>query len=135
MTAYLHWDSSFSVGNELMDRQHQKLLGLCNELAHYSVGNQSISRSRFHDILNELTLYSRQHFQTEEALLKQLGYANLAGQEAEHLAFDEMVVGWSFEATVGDLDLSETQSFLAGWWRNHILVSDMQYRPLMERLG
>jgi hemerythrin len=135
MTAYLHWDSSFSVGNELLDRQHQKLMGLCNELAHYSVGNQTISRSGFHDILNEMVLYAREHFETEEALLKELDYPGLASQEAEHFAYDEKIAEWSFNATVGDLDLSEAQSFLAAWWRNHILITDMQYRPLMQSMG
>lgn len=132
MPVIVEWDSSFSVGNEVLDRQHQKLLGLCNEMAEHSAGNLAVSRSRFHHILNELTLYSRQHFQTEESMLRQLGYADIAGQEAEHLAYDEKVADWTFDATMGDLNMEEAQSFLARWWKEHILVSDMQYRPLME---
>jgi len=132
MAELVHWDSSFSVGNELLDLQHRKLLGLCNELARHAHGEKQVSRSRFHEILNELTLYARQHFECEESLLKQYGYANLASQESEHLAYDEKVANWAFDATVGELNMVATQEFLSRWWQNHILVSDMQYRALME---
>lgn len=132
MTNSVVWDASFSVGNDVLDRQHQKLLELCNEMGQHVQGKQAVSRTRFHDILNEMSLYARQHFQTEEALLKEYGYPDLAAQESEHLAYDEKVTNWSFDATMGDLNLAQTQRFLSEWWRNHILVSDMQYRPLME---
>lgn len=132
MATIIQWDSSFSVGNELLDRQHQKLLGLCNELARHAQGEQAVSRTRFHEILNELSLYARQHFTTEETLLKQRGYAEIASQEAEHRAYDERVTEWSFDATLGELNLAQAHDFLTSWWKTHILVSDMKYRPLME---
>jgi hemerythrin-like metal-binding protein len=132
MAIIVEWDSSYSVGNALLDRQHQKLLDLCNELARHTQGEQAVSRSRFHEILNELTLYARQHFKIEETLLTRMGYTDVSAQVAEHLAYDEKVVDWSFDATVGELNLAQAHDFLARWWKDHILVSDMQYKPLME---
>jgi len=132
MAIIVEWDSSYSVGNALLDRQHQKLLDLCNELARHTQGEQAVSRSRFHEILNELTLYARQHFKIEETLLTRMGYTDVSTQVADHLAYDEKVVGWSFEAVLGELDLVQAHDFLARWWKDHILVSDMHYRPLME---
>ena len=132
MTTIVEWDRSYSVGSDMLDRQHQKLLELCNELARHTQGEQAVSGPRFHEILNEMTLYAREHFRTEENLLTRLGYPEVAAQEAEHLAYEGKVADWSFDAIMGELNLEQAQSFLAHWWKNHILVSDMQYRPLME---
>jgi len=132
MPNIVEWDSSFSVGHGALDKQHQQLLAICNEMAKHVGGSQPVSRARFHEILNELTVYSRQHFHVEETLLLEMGYAGLFDQETEHLAYSEKIAEWAFDATVGTLDMQKAHAFLADWWKNHILVSDMRYRPLME---
>lgn len=131
MSVLVQWDPSFSVGNEVMDRQHKQLLNLCNELASCVDAPPNVARSRFHDILNDLTQYARQHFETEESLLAKFKYPALSAQQTEHTAYEEKIISWAFDATVGTLDLNEAQQFLASWWKEHILVSDMQYKALL----
>lgn len=135
MPVIVEWNDSFSVGDAMLDQQHQKLLALCNEMAEHVGGTSPVSRTRFHDILNEMALYARQHFQAEEALLKKVAYSDLQAQEHEHQAYDEQIADWSFDATMGTLNMQDTHAFLSNWWKDHILVSDMKYRPLMERKG
>ena len=64
MPIRVQWDSSFSVGNDLLDRQHQGLLALCNDLAECIAAGRGESLLRFHDILYQLTQYAREHFKT-----------------------------------------------------------------------
>lgn len=132
MSVHVHWEPGFSVGHDVLDRQHKKLLGLCNEMADCLASPAGPAQTRFHDILNELTMYGRQHFETEESLLRQYRYPDLATQQADHGAYEEKIIGWAFDATIGTLDLNEAQQFLATWWKEHILVSDMQYKPLLQ---
>jgi hemerythrin len=128
----VQWDSSFSVGNETLDRQHQKLLGLCNALAECADAGPQVAQFNFHDVLYQLTQYAREHFRVEESLLQQYNYPDLAHQQAEHGAYEEKMADWAFAATMDALDMGDAQKFLALWWRDHILVSDMQYKTLME---
>jgi hemerythrin-like metal-binding protein len=131
MTVHVQWDASFSVGDEMLDRQHQKLLGLCNALADCIQSDPQDAHFQFHEVLHELTQYARQHFQAEENLLRQYGYEDLPQQLAEHGAYEEKMTDWAFAATMDALDMREAQRFLAVWWRNHILIADMQYKALM----
>jgi hemerythrin len=132
MALFIQWDASFSVGNEMLDRQHQKLLGLCNALAECADAGPQVAQFKFHDILHQLTQYAREHFRVEESLLQQYHYPDLALQQAEHGAYEEKMADWAFAATMDALDLNDAQEFLALWWRDHILVSDMQYKALMQ---
>jgi hemerythrin-like metal-binding protein len=132
MPILVHWDASFSVGNHLLDSQHQKLLHLCNQLAECATKRPVDAQFRFHDILHQLTQYARQHFQMEEGLLQKYDYAGLADQQAEHGAYEEKMADWAFSATMDTLDMQEVQRYLAVWWRDHILITDMQYKTLME---
>jgi hemerythrin len=132
MTVHVQWDSSFSVGDPVLDRQHETLLGLCNALADCVHADPQTAQFQFHDVLHRLTQYARQHFLLEETMLQQQAYASLPQQQAEHGAYEEKMADWAFEAMMNTLDMREAQRFLALWWRDHILVSDMQYKPLMQ---
>jgi hemerythrin len=132
MPLLVEWDSRFSVGNAALDQQHQKLLGLCNSLADCLSADPQQAQFRFHDILHKLTQYAREHFRFEESTLERCDYADLAHQRTEHDAYEEKMADWAFEATMDTLNLLDVQHFLATWWRDHILVSDMRYKPLME---
>jgi hemerythrin len=88
--------------------------------------------AQFHEILHRLTQYAREHFRLEERLLEQYHYPQLSHQRAEHEAYEEKMTDWAFAATTDTLDMDSAQRFLALWWRDHILVSDMQYKELME---
>lgn len=132
MTTDILWDSSFSVGHAVLDNQHKKLLRLCNELSACVESNSGDADSTFHGILHELTAYAREHFSTEEAILKKHGYPQLAEQESHHTGFIEKITEILEQASEGILNKAGALMFLSRWWTEHILVSDMQYRPFLE---
>jgi hemerythrin len=132
MPIRVQWDASFSVGNEELDRQHKKLLALCNDMAECITAGRQEALFRFHDILHQLTQYARGHFKTEENLLEHYQFSGLAAQQTEHNAYEEKMADWAFSATMDSIDMMEVQHYLAAWWRDHILTTDMQYKALLE---
>jgi hemerythrin len=126
------WDDSFSVGNAILDSQHQQLLEICNRLAECIGMTGRDSDGLFHEVLNELAVYGKKHFITEEHLLSQLGYSSLADQLAEHAAYDEKLAAVLIAAVAGKLEKIELQRYLSHWWVDHILGSDMLYKPFLE---
>lgn len=128
MPKKVNWDSTYSVGENLLDQQHRKLMGLANELADCLGSSGPESDAKFHEILNELADYSRQHFKVEEALVKRHAPDQLAAQIAEHEAYFDTLTDLLFRATGGVLDKVGLQRFISGWWSGHILGSDMKLR-------
>jgi hemerythrin len=132
MPIRVQWDSNFSVGNDLLDRQHRTLLGLCNDMAECLKAGEGEWRLRFHDILHQLNQYARDHFKAEEDLLQRHQYSEMDAQLAEHYAYVEQMTEWTFAASMNSIDMLGVQHYLAVWWRDHILLSDMQYKGLIS---
>jgi len=133
-TKKITWDSSFSVGVALLDKQHRVITEVINELtnhAHAAVGSEKIS-----DVLDKLTHYASLHFKTEEAILEQHGYLGRAEQIREHHAYRIKIATLCQETVFHKSSVStDLIQFLRDWWVDHILVSDMQYRAfLAERV-
>jgi hemerythrin-like metal-binding protein len=103
-------------------------MALCNELGDCIVADGPESDAKFHEILNELADYARQHFASEEELVRRHAPSQLAAQIAEHEAYFDKITNILFDASGGVLDKAGLQRFLAGWWSGHILVSDLQLR-------
>lgn len=135
MTTETLWDESYSVGHPTLDSQHRRLLRICNELADCVEFNTPDSDSRFHEILNDLADYAREHFATEETVLKRLGYPHLKEHEQDHFTYIEAFTDILAHASRGMLDKAGTLLFLAKWWSDHILVTDMQYRSYIKSAG
>lgn len=128
----LEWQAGYSVGNAVLDRQHQKLLTLCRR-AVASLGAAPISaNAELHDILNELAAYVAEHFRVEEALLRRHGFPQMAEHEAEHLAYRARLTEILYDATLGRADNEQLASYLTEWWIEHILQSDMLYATYLK---
>jgi hemerythrin len=133
MTVNTRWEERFSVGNNTLDLQHKRLLEICNQLAECIEMEGRSADTRFHEVLNELAVYGKNHFITEEHLLQQLAYPALGDQIGEHGAYQDKLSGVLIDAVRGKLEKIELQEFLSHWWVDHILGSDMQYKPFLEQ--
>ena len=133
MTINTRWEEKFSVGNSMLDLQHKRLLEICNQLAECIEMEGRSADARFHEVLNELAVYGKKHFITEEHLLQQLAYPALGDQIGEHGAYQDKLAGVLIDAVRGKLEKIELQEFLSHWWVDHILGSDMQYKPFLEQ--
>ena len=131
------WRDSYSVGHPLLDAQHRRLLGLCERLT--ELDEQSEVRpaaeraSAIHGILHELADYSRVHFAAEEKMLAECGYPGLAEQQAEHGEYQEKLLDFLLRAMDSEVATGELIAFLAQWWVDHILVSDMPYKDYLPK--
>ncbi len=128
MPQMIEWKDGFSVGDPGMDRQHRRLLQLCNELAICAEDGAQGSDAAFHRILNELAIYARTHFADEEKLLDRTGYSDLASHRDDHGNYESDLTDFMFSACLGELDKPAVHRFVLAWWLRHILKSDMAYR-------
>ena len=124
------WKPEFSVGIEAIDRQHQIILGLCDALAESVKTTGSVSDSAFHEILNQMAEYTREHFADEERWLKLVGYKDIDTHIDEHHSFNDEVAEIALESSMGSNEKIRLQRFITQWWIDHILKEDMKYTGL-----
>jgi hemerythrin len=127
MANRVHWEPHHSVGNAVLDAQHQALLARCNALADCL---EAADAPRFDEVFRELMLLAREHFAAEEALLAQCGYPEIEDYRGECEEFDYLAAEI---ATPEHFDRSELQAFLALWWAGHILGAARSQRPYLEK--
>ena len=121
--AMLEWNDSLKVGHSVIDRDHQRLVGLINELGDAMSAGQG--RDVCGKVLNELINYTKTHFATEEGLMSVHHYAEASRHKAEHAKLIQDVLEFrdKFEAGTATLSVSLLH-FLMDWLTHHILESD-----------
>lgn len=130
------WDMTLSVGNDLIDSQHKKLIELTNQVE--TIFNQAERDLRDYDeiirVIIKLNFYVMNHFRDEELLLKELGYPDLEAYKMEHAKF----VAFLDNITTERIDLKEEEvlenllRFLSEWIVEHIKGTDFKYKSFLK---
>lgn len=128
------WNDTLSVNVAEIDRQHQKLIAIINEL------NDAMKVGKGREILGEIVTnlvnYTDTHFKTEEAYFEKFGYPNTADHKKEHTAFVQKVADFKEGFEQKRLSVSvEVMTFLSDWLRNHIMGTDKQYSRFFNDNG
>lgn len=128
------WEDGFSVGNDDMDMQHMKLIGMINELIEHRDEMENNSEV-VSDILTKMTDYIKYHFSSEETYMKSIDFPEIVSHELEHLDFIEKTTNFCLGTLTFDKSVyDEVLNFLKEWLLNHILKSDMKYKEYAETL-
>ncbi len=125
------WAANYSVGHEVLDRQHKMILDLCVQVRDLDVTDPMYSE-RLHEILNSMSVYAINHFKTEERVLREINYPHMDEQEKEHLDYQEGLTNLLMDSITGVPDQARVRTFLDDWWVDHILLSDMKYKGYFE---
>lgn len=132
--ALINWDSSFSLGIQEIDRQHQKLVNMINELN--DAMSQGKSKEVLGKIINELVSYTRVHFDTEEKYFEQYGYEEKEPHKTEHEKFVQTIREFANDFKQGKVGLSiKLMSFLSDWLTKHIKGTDKKYSEFLTSKG
>ena len=130
----MEWSPALSVGFAEIDRQHERLIEIANELnsaMHSGQGTQVVGR-----ILNQLVDYTVKHFTYEENLMRQHGYAERDAHLAEHkkLIADVSTFKRDFDSGKATMTV-ELLGFIRSWLLEHILKVDKALARELNRRG
>jgi hemerythrin len=117
----VQWTEAMSVGVEVLDNDHKRIIHLINGLHYDDAG--------FAELFNELLDYTNSHFEREEAHLEAIGYPGLDAHRVQHDSFADQVA--SMLKTVRNESAGDTglrvADFLWTWLKSHILIEDLKY--------
>ncbi len=120
------WEDKYNVGDEEINRQHQFLFELGNEIqdAHINDAGRYVMK---------LIRYSKDHFINEEAHMKKIGFPEVERHKKLH---DELVAKLS-EISANFIkdeeDFVKFKSFVYQWLTEHILHEDKKYFDFVNR--
>lgn len=123
-----YWERSYSVGNWMLDNQHRNIMILCQQTIDRIAVDQP-----FRSAGSELLIFTGEHFSAEERLLAMTGYATLEHHREEHrrcLAALEQMLD---DAASGRISPEMLGDALSLWCVGHILDSDRQFSPFIQR--
>ena len=123
--AFFDWKDNMSVGNQVIDVDHRKLIQYLNEMQEAMMAGHG--KDVVGTILNRLILYTHEHFAREELIWKSGHYAGLDKHKKEHADLLKTVTEFKAKYDKGAVALSvEVMHFLRDWLKNHIVKSDKE---------
>lgn len=120
---YLTWSEDLAVGNNLIDGDHRKLIDMANRL--HEVMQEGRGKDVLGKVLNNLIVYTQEHFKREEELMRKLRFDGLDDHKHEHEKLLEQVLDMQQKFERGAVSLSiQMLHFLRDWLIDHIGESD-----------
>ena len=121
------WIDSFNIGIPIIDSQHHRIIKMINQLLQDAHGQPSADT--ISDILNDMTQYAKEHFNTEETLMREAGYPALEPHRKMHSDYRKKTITLCLRATERLPNVpDELLKFIHTWWLKHILQEDMKLK-------
>lgn len=124
------WTEDLSVGDKDIDGDHIGLFNLIDALS-----RAEMSHANLNAILDQLKLYTEEHFSKEELHMRKMHFPGLEEHIKLHREFEEWLstirsMYARFPQSpfiIGD----SVNSYLQRWLKEHILEEDMKYRDFI----
>ena len=120
------WDNSYSIGNEVIDKQHQELIEYFNKAHDHMLSGENTSSLGINALIR-MVEYCRYHFTFEEKYMEEIGFENIHEHKKIHKAFYATLNNKIQQMDQGDYVLtSEILKLVENWIVHHILNEDKQ---------
>lgn len=126
------WDESYSVGVEVFDEHHKKLIGIINELD--GIIRKRETDKNFDEVLGKLSDYAIFHFTEEEEKMKEYMYPEFLKHKAEHEFFKRKLLEFKKSDVLNIGVALDAIKFLFDWLLNHIMIEDKKYEKYFVKI-
>lgn len=132
MAELLSWTPDLSVGIEVIDAQHKRIVEYINQLHEARLRGDKDAIAR---VIEELVDYTLSHFSFEESMMEEAHYRFLAPHKKVHELFVRRVSEYQQRFKMGEdtaVVAADMQNTLVTWLMNHIKREDMDYGPTVR---
>jgi len=128
------WTEQFSVNVKLFDVQHRRFLQMVARLE--AAMGQGIAARELAELLLDLVAYAREHFATEEAVMKAYDYPWRDRHAMEHRQMSAVLDSLQTRCASGEAVLSvEVLDHLRQWLEQHVVGTDKMYTEHLNARG
>ena len=129
----LAWDDHYLIGSERIDSEHRIFFDLIVSYHEGRLGG--MSKERLALMLEEIVLYARFHFKSEENMMFDLGYPGLEAHRLMHRQLTERLGQQVVGANLGRYAPQELEAFLVDWFVHHVTEEDALVSAYVARSG
>lgn len=132
----IQWRPAMEVGNQIIDTDHQRLVELINGVELTIAGGGDAAA--LNQVLDELVLYTAQHFGREEQILRGLRYGRYVQHREAHRALRARLaeIRHDLEAAqasgMPEAQLARLIELLRAWLLDHVLKEDLLVKPSLS---
>lgn len=138
MKQFLEWRDEWTLGIEIIDRQHRDLAKTFNKLValYINDGGQITVEQRSNQLHEQLSIFSdkvREHFDDEETLMLKTNYSGYTQHAHAHLMLRAELKQYMshIEEELDRVDLSALNS-LKVWFISHIVSNDKEFADFLH---
>ena len=123
----LQWRDEYSVGLFEIDRQHQQIIKLFNDLSMLCAIDNNKSYDTFKMMLLSAAEYLQNHFWTEEMRMKKSNYPGFLEHKQRHVEMLQKINQMASNIGTDDsLTIKSVTEYLKGWYKEHLLSLDKE---------
>ena len=131
------WRKGMSVGNDIIDHDHHFMINFINTFE--LVLQNPEEREMLLEVIDQLYVYSINHFRREESIQRKIGYPQSLSHKNAHSVLQKELetLKKEIKETKSAEEISnrstEIINFLRNWLINHVLKEDIKLRPFLEK--
>lgn len=133
MSIFFEWTQSISVGDEIIDNQHKRLLAQINKILDAMVSGANSAQAK--EAINFFDQYIKEHFSYEEDYMKNINFPGIEEHKKKHYDFIKNYNKFKEEFNQNisiDKLIMEMESYVGDWWIEHIGKEDKKYQLFLE---
>ena len=124
----IYWDKNFLLDIQVLDKQHEKLITMTNELRPIILDAAETRVFQRQKFILEIANYLQYHFNTEERLMLLLDYGEYNIHKEKHTAFLEEIMKVGNAKTIwNQVDLLNFYNFLRNSGLHHLAIHDKAF--------
>ena len=129
----LEWSDRFLIGHERIDFEHRTFFGLVVDFQKARINGAD--KKTLAGLLEEIALYAKFHFRSEENVMEQMHYPDLESHRNEHYRLVEVLSNKMLGLEMDLYTASDIEEFLVEWFVGHTSGVDkkiVQYQKSLE---
>lgn len=128
------WEERYEVGHLILDAQHRHIIDLINALRAAAAGE---GLETVDVVLPHFVRFIENHFETEEAILRQVAYPGVEEHAAAHRTLMNQLTEAAKVAAQADhaTDLIIFAATICARLHEHTMSADQEFAPLLRSLS
>lgn len=120
------WRPEYSVHDEELDNHHQQLFTILNSIYEHVMSSEQLDN--ISATIDELSNYTTYHFTSEEQVMQDKQFPDMAAHIAKHREFTNKISQLRENYHHNDLEVAKDLIIVLGeWLLQHVLKEDKKY--------
>ena len=128
----IKWDDHYLIGVQRIDFEHHIFLDLINSFNTARLDGENIGT--LINILEELALYAKFHFKSEENMMKRIHYPELVEHQKLHYQLIDELGMKMFGIQTKLYSPKDVEEFLVNWFVNHVTHEDTKISAFIKSM-